>query len=99
MISGKGETKWKKKNSGGGEEMEREGGKRCKERGRKLEKSVDEFQEGGILISGVDLQPVRSFNLTRALHQLAYRGATECVLCTALCCDQDSVNILISVVG
>lgn len=66
-----------------------------------MEKSVDEFQEGGILISGVDLQPVRSFNLTRALHQLAYRCATECVLCAALCSDQDetSLNILISVVG
>lgn len=97
MISGKGETKWKKKTVEG-ERKWRKRGKRCKERGRKLEKSVDEFQEGGILISGVDLQPVRSFNLTRALHQLAYRCAAECVLCTALCSDQDSLNILISVV-
>lgn len=47
-------------------------------------KSVDEFQEGGIFISGgggmiEKKQPVRSFILTTVLHQSVYWCATECV--------------------
>lgn len=70
-------------------------------------KSVDEFQEGGIFISGGGIyiaktekkQPVRSFILTRVLHQSVYWCATECVLYTAICSDHESLNYFISPVG